>query len=257
MIKTRLKRFEFITNAILIALFGVAAGVLLLCAYGSTCVQFNFQAGAGPPFFGANYWDTFMGSWFPDFIVAYSITYFLSWAIAFVWGFVIYSWLTQKRWAYLSALITSAAGFIVQAIPGIISDTDGFTVAFDMGSPHWGGAMANLVVLIVLIIGIIPFEKNPVRNGIKSFTARDNKWGGTRAIKLMLMSTFLFWLAAVSFLGSTFMADAHTIDGVNIWQTVGYQFVIGGIIAAGGGTMFATGLIFHLMRQPVSIAKPL
>lgn len=247
MIKTRLKRFEFITNAIIIALFGVAAGVLLLCAYGSTCVQFRFSPA---------YWSM-MFTWFPDFIVAYSVTYFLSWAIAFVWGFVIYSWLTQKRWAYLSALITSAAGFIVQAIPGVISDTDGFTVAFDMGSPHWGGAMSNLVVLIVLVVGIIPFEQNPVRNSIKSFTAGDNKWGGTRAIKLMLMSTFLFWLAAVSFLGSTFMADAHNIAGVNIWQTVGYQYVGGAIIAIAGTSMLASGLILHLTNRPLSFATPL
>ena len=260
--KTRVKRFEFITNTILIALMGVAAGVLLLCAYGSTCVQF------GPSFSPAYWMHIWMDPpgrwingpfwWFPDFIVAYSITYFASWAIAFVWGFVIYSWLKQKSFAYMAALITSAAGFLAQAIPGLISDTKGFSIPFDgIGSPHWGGAMANLLVLIVLIIGLIPFGKNPIRNTVKSYTTSENKWGGTRAVQLMLMSTFLFWLAAVSFLGSTFMADAHTIDGVNVWQTVGYQFVIGGIIAAGGGTMFASGLILHIMRQPASIAKPL
>lgn len=232
----------------LIALFGVAAGVLLLCAYGSTCVQFRFSS---------MYWSPMMFYWFPDFIVAYSITYFASWAIAFVWGFVIYSWLTQKRWAYVSALATSALGFIVQLIPAVISDTDGFNAPFDFGSPHWGGAMANLLVLIVLLIGLIPFEKNAIRKSIKSFTASENKWGGTRAIQLMLMSTFLFWLAAVSFLGSTFMAEAHNIGGLNIWQTVGYQFVGGAIIAIAGSSMFASGLILHFIGRPVSFTKPL
>jgi len=253
--KTRLKRFEFITNTMLIALFGVAAGVLLLCAYGSTCIQFNLPgAPPMPPFFG-NWWNSY--TWYSDFIVAYSVTYFASWAIAFFWGYVIYAWLKQKSFAYMAALITSAAGFIVQMIPAIISDTDGFSVPFDFGSPHWGGAMANLLVLIILIIGLIPFGKNPIRKSIKSFTASENKWGGTRAIQLMLMSTFLFWLAAVSFLGSTFMADAHNIGGVNIWQTVGYQFVGGLIITIAGGSMFASGLILHLIKQPASIAKPL
>ena len=158
----------------------------------------------------------------------------------------------------MAALITSAAGFLAQAIPGLISDTKGFSIPFDgIGSPHWGGAMANLLVLIVLIIGLIPFGKNPIRNTVKSYTTSENKWGGTRAVQLMLMSTFLFWLAAVSFLGSTFMADAHTIDGVNVWQTVGYQFVGGAIIAVAGSSMLASGLILHLAKRPVSIAIPL
>lgn len=253
--KTRVKRFEFIVNTILIALFGVAAGVLLLCAYGSTCIQFNLPGAPPMPPYNGNWWNGY--TWFPDFIVAYSVTYFASWGISFFWGFVIYSWLTQKRWAYISALAASAAGFVAQMIPAIISDTDGFSVPFDFGSPHWGGAMSNLLVLIVLIVGLIPFGKNHLRNSIKSFTASENKWGGTRAIQLMLMSTFLFWLAAVSFLGSSFMADAHNVHGVNIWQTVGYQFVGGAIIAIAGSSMLVSGVILHLIRRPVSFAKPL
>jgi hypothetical protein len=244
--KTRIKRSGFIINIMMVTLFAVAAGVLLLCAYGSTCVQFDIGAPPMPPFNGSWYNASF--SYYPTFMAAYATTYFASWLIAFVWGVVIYFWLTQKRFAHLLAIVTSALGFIVQAIPGIISDTDGFSAPFDFGSPHWGGAIANLLVLIVLIVGIIPFDANPIRNSIKSSTSGDNKWGGSR--QLTMVSVFLFWLALVSFLGSSFMADAHVVNGYNIWQTVAYQFVGGAILAAAGGTTLTAAFI-------VSKVKPL
>ena len=239
--KTRIKRSSFIINAMIITLMGVAAGTLLLTAYGSTCVQFRFSP---------VYW-TMMFPHYPDFIVAYSITYFLSWILAFVWGLVIYWWLTQKRFAHIFALAVSGLGFIAQAIPGVLSDTGGFSDPFDFGSPHWGGAIANLLIFIVLVIGLIPIKANPINNAIKSATARDNKWGGSR--QLTMVSMFLFWLAIVSFLGSTFMRDAHMVQGVNIWQAVGYQYVIGAIIAGVGTTTLTAAFVIHKVRPLTTV----
>jgi hypothetical protein len=240
--KTRIKRYEFTTNLIVVALFGLTAGLMLLSAYGSTCVQFNIPHPPPPPL---TYWQMF--SYVPDFIAVFTITYFLTWIFAFVWGFVIYSFLTNRKWAYVSALATSVIGFVIQFIPALIADTNGFTEAFDFGSPHWASAMVNLLVFII----IAPWPRSPVKRSIQNFTSRDNKWGGNVSRQLVMMSMFFFWLAILSFIGSPWLADAHvTSTGINVWQMIEIQFVGGGVIAATGGSMLAGGLVLHLIKAP-------
>jgi len=246
--KTKIKRFQLSIDIILIAFFAMAASIMLVSAYGSLCVVYNFPVN---PFM--SYWDIFphVG----NFAGIYVTMNILTWAFAFVWGIVIWAFLTKKRWAHWAAVFTATIGFISGVIPAFISDTAGFTKEFTaIGSPNWGRALMNLIVLILLgIVLIIP----ATRKGLLSFTAKGDRITGNVARQLIMMSLFFFWLAAFSFLASEFMRGAHVINGINVWQTVEIQFFGGIATALIGSSMLAGGLILRQIKHPTSIVKPL
>ncbi|MFW9878902.1 MAG: hypothetical protein ACFFG0_37965 [Candidatus Thorarchaeota archaeon] len=232
----------------------MAAAVMLTSAYGAVCVTYNLLTGMPSPPFPPNHRWQMM---FP-YVGQYSATYvsmnLLTWIFSFVYGIVIYGFLTKRKWAHWLAVATAAVGFISGLIPAILSDTRGFTQKFTaIGSPHWARTLVNLVVLgILALILIIP----ATRKGLISFTARggiESSLSGNTAKQLMLMSGFFFWLAAFSFLASGFMRNAHVIDGINVWQTVQIQYFGGLITAITGATMLTGGFILHQIRPSPTI----
>ena len=244
--KTKIKRFQLSIDIILIAFFAMAASIMLASAYGAVCVTYNLPRAPPPPL-----------TWFQmmPHVAAFNAIYvaanILTWVFAFVWGIVIWAFLTKKRWAHYAAVFTAVVGFISGIIPAILSDTGGFTKEFTrIGSPHWGRTFMNLIVLMVLgIVLIIP----ATRKGLLSFTAKGDRISGNVARQLIMMSLFFFWLAAFSFLGSEFMRSAHIIDGLNIWQTVQIQFFGGVATALTGSSMLAGGLILYQIKRPSSL----
>ena len=248
--KTKIKRFQLSIDIVLIAFFAMASAVMLASAYGSMCVVYAFPHSS--PMF-ATYQSIFPAvGRFNGIYVTMNI---LTWIFAFVWGIVIWAFLTKKRWAHWSAVFTATIGFISGVIPAFISDTSGFTEPFTgIGSPNWGRALMNLIVLMILgIVLIIP----ATRKGLLSFTAKGDRITGNVARQLIMMSLFFFWLAAFSFLGSEFMRNAHVIDGVNIWSTIQIQFFGGIVTALIGSSMLAGGLIVSQIKRPSSLLKPL
>ena len=248
MYKTKIKRFQLTIDMVLIVFFAMASAVMLASAYGSMCVVYNFPVG---PF---TYQRMFPAvGRFNGIYVTMNI---ITWIFAFVWGIVIWAFLTKKRWAHWSAVFTAIMGFISGVIPAFISDTAGFTEPFEgIGSPNWGRALMNLIVLMLLaLVLIIP----ATRKGLLSFTATggEARMSGNVARQLIMMSLFFFWLAAFSFLGSEFMRNAHIVDGFNVWQTVEIQFFGGIATALTGSSLLAGGLIFHQIKRPTSIIKP-
>ncbi|MHA1933058.1 MAG: hypothetical protein ACW96X_10980 [Promethearchaeota archaeon] len=274
MCKTKIKRYEFSTTVILLVLFATAAGLMLLSAYGAVCVTWDTSYWARemllpmpPP--GRGF---YMFPYMATFGNVMQVFWILTWIMAFFWGFVIYSFLTNRKWAYVSALAAAGIGFVVGLIPALIADTNGFTmtetisnvgpptpvwevvaIEFEIGSPHWAKTFANLLVLIV----ILPYPKSPIKRSIDSFVATDNKWGGTVARQLTFMSAFFFWLAFLSFLGSGFLADAHVINGVNVWQMVQMQTIGGIVTTITGSSMLAGGLILRQIKRPHSLTGTL
>ena len=246
MYKTKIKRFQLSIDIILIALFAMAASIMLVSAYGAVCITYNLPA-PGPP--GAHWWDS--RPWFVNYAATYISANILTWTFAFVWGIVIYGFLTKKKWAHWGAVFTAIVGFLSGLIPAVLSDTQGFTRAFpeSIGSPHWGRTLMNLVVLMVLaIVLIIP----ATRKGLLSFTAKGDRITGNVARQLVMMSFFFFWLAAFSFLGSEFMRGAHVVDGINVWQTVQIQTWGGIVTALVGSSMLASGAIVYQIKRPSS-----
>ncbi len=67
----------------------------------------------------------------------------------------------------------------------------------------------------------------------------------------MMMSFFVFWLAAISLLGTQFMRGAHIINGENVWQFVDFQIIGGVATAIAGASMLSGALILHQFK-PVS-----
>ncbi|MHA1746579.1 MAG: hypothetical protein ACTSWW_11300 [Promethearchaeota archaeon] len=224
----KLKRYEFSTTFAMLALFVVTAAFQLMSAYGAVCIAWD-PGYARPPF-------TMLFAYAFDNLLLFRISNIITWLGTLVWGYVIFAMLTQKKGAYLIALITSAVSFVFGLIPAIIADTKNFTVPFSVGSPHWGRTFANLMVLILLLIP-------PVRTSLQNFTAAENRWTGKVAQQLMVMSLFVFWLSLVSFLGTTFMAGAHVVDGVNIWEIVQIQTYGSYITLAAGVSMLGGGFI--------------
>ncbi|MFX0012340.1 MAG: hypothetical protein ACFE9R_18655 [Candidatus Hermodarchaeota archaeon] len=66
----------------------------------------------------------------------------------------------------------------------------------------------------------------------------------------MLISFILLWLSALSFLGTSFMADAHVVGGINVWQLVEIQSIGGFITLIGGGSTLSAGIIYNQIKPP-------
>jgi hypothetical protein len=245
--KTKLKRYELGTNFFLVGLMAVTAAVQLLGAYGAACVAWD----------PARYENM---HYINDNLFLYQLSNAVSWITAFLWAFVIYSYLTNRKWAYLSAVGTSAAGFIFGIIPAVLSDTQNFTLDWEMGSPHWGRTMANLVVLVILLVYlvasiIVDTMKGEGMVGTKRIVTSPfgTQIAHTITSQLFVMSVFFIWFAFVSFLGSEYMASAHVVDGINLWQAVPFQTIGGYATAITGGTLVAGGLFTKYIKPSTSI----
>ena len=200
MFKTRIKRSELIFNLIILALFAVVASTQLLSAYGAMCVVWNIPTGMPSPPFPADHswWD--MMTHAETFAWIYQPSNIITWIVAFAYGFLIYAYLTKMPWKrfFLIAVITSAVGFITGLLPAIVSDTSGFTEAFEFGSPNWGRTIGNLLMLVVLVLmNFVPRFKVATKKFIE-----ERSIAGQYVKQLIIMSLFFFWLAAASFLGT-------------------------------------------------------
>jgi len=247
--KTKIKRFQLSIDIILIALFAMAASIMLVSAYGAVCITYNIAA-PGPPM-PHTWWESSSRAYFVNYAATYVGANIITWVFAFVWGIVIWAFLTKKRWAHWGAVFTATIGFLSGLIPAVLSDTKGFTQAFpdSIGSPHWGRTLMNLVVLMILgLVLIIP----ATRKGLLSFTAKGDRITGNVARQLVMMSFFFFWLAAFSFLGSEFMRGAHVIDGINVWQIVEIQTAGGIVTALVGSSMLGAGAVVYQIKRPSS-----
>ena len=283
MFKTKIKRFEFSTTIIMIAFFAIVAGIMLLSAYGWSCVATDaarwgsYGGGDFGPGRATEPYDYGVLSyeWYVNFGILLQVLYAATWILCGAWALVIYAFLTNRKWAYISALTVSAISFVVGMIPALLSDTNGFTFAqsfqipyadtpvpgnwvaqvfeFGINSPHWAKAFASLLVFIV----ILPYPKSPVTRSLKSFSSRENRWAPGVARQLTYMSIFFLLLAAFSFLGSGFMADAHIVGGVNVWEIVAIQNIGGVVTAVVGSSMLVSGLLYKKFKSPQSLTTVL
>jgi len=62
------------------------------------------------------------------------------------------------------------------------------------------------------------------------------------------MALFFLWLGAASFLGSGFMADAHVVGGINVWEMIEIQTIGGVVTSLIGVSMLSTALIYSRIR---------
>ena len=121
-----------------------------------------------------------------------------------------------------------------------------------MGSPHWAKTIANATVFFVLVI-VIFFDLIKVTN-FKAFVEKDNRFSGNVGRQLMLVSIILLWLSAVSFLGTGFMADAHVVGGINVWELVEIQSIGAYVTLFSGVSTLSAGLIYNKIR-PSTLVK--
>jgi len=279
--KTRIKRSELIFNLVILALFAVVASVQLLSAYGAMCVAWDpsywgrimyvpeFASSTCelphfltlPPFNLTHGVDimTVMFPYLEVFGLLFQVMNVFTWILAFAWGFLLYLYFTKYPWKriFLAGIIISALGFITGLIPALIADTNGFTFLewkffpqgwvtfdFEIGSPHWGRTMGNLLmVAIFLVMNFVP----RLKVAAKKFVEVRNI-AGQYVKQLILMSLFFFWLGAASFLGTSFMASAHVVGGINVWEMVEVQFIGGVVTSLIGASMLSTALIYSQIR---------
>ena len=280
--KTRIKRSELIFNIIILALFAVVASTQLLSAYGSMCVGWDTSYWGremliealddcgnpnsllvkfgGPPFFlVAGDIMTVMFPYMVEFGVLMQFFNVLTWICAFAWGFLLYLYFTKYPWKriFLAGMIIAGLGFISGLIPALIADTNGFTnlewsmmtqswvaAEFEIGSPHWGRTYGNLLMIVVfLVMNFVP----RLNVATKKFVEERNI-SGQYVKQLILMAMFFFWLGAASFLGTSFMADAHVVGGINVWEMVEIQFIGGVVTSVIGASMLTTALVYSQIR---------
>lgn len=259
--KMTIKRSEFATNFVMIALYAVTGALMLLSAYGATCIAWNpgysVPIPCPPPPFDYRIMAPYV---FANPII-FQISNIITWMGAFAWGLVIYAVLTQKKWSYWLALGTSAVGFIFGLIPAVIADTyaaenynSGSTCApvmgtraFEIGSPHWARTFASALVLIILIVILVIATVQ--KKSVLKYAGLESAMVGNVARQLVMMSLFLFWLSFVSFLGTEFMSGAHVLQGINVWETLQIQSIGAWVTAISGGTMLTSGLIFSRFKS--------
>ncbi len=98
--------------------------------------------------------STMMFTYVEANLLLFRISNIITWIGAIFWGYIIYATLTQKKGAYIMALITSFISFVMGLIPALIADLDGVDAEnpFEIGSPHWARTFANFLVILVLVI---------------------------------------------------------------------------------------------------------
>ncbi|MBY8987222.1 MAG: hypothetical protein KGD61_02120 [Candidatus Lokiarchaeota archaeon] len=258
MLKTKIKRFEFGINVIILVLFAIAAGLSLVSAYGASCVAWDPTYWAriiympSPPFPPGTI-ATIMFEYMGTFGTLFQVMNVITWVTSFITAALIFLYLTGMlgRATWFIALGNSLLAFIAGLIPAIIADTNGFTEPFEMGSPHWAKTVVNGMVLFVLII-VIVLDLIKVTS-FKSFTQKDNRFTGNVGRQLVLISVIFLWLSAISFLGTSFMADAHVVGGINVWELIEIQSIGGYITLFGGVSTLSAGLIYNQIKPPTFI----
>lgn len=242
--KTKIKRYGLFVNVILIAFFAMTAAVTLASAYGAACVVWD------PARYNSSVYVK-------PFLLLFQASNVFSWIVGFLWGGIIYMYLTARKGTYLLAVITSALGFIFGVLPAWIFDTTNMMASMaagkwvsepftGIGSPNWGRALLNLLVLVILIV----FYVYPgTKRQIKSFLSKENRIARAVPTQLIYMSMFFFWMGLFSLLSTTFMKDMHVVAGVNIWEFLEFQLLLGYFITAVGGTMLTSGLIVHFVHN--------
>jgi len=271
----KIKRYEFGVNVLVLILFALTAAVSLISAYGAACVAWDVSywgravPAPGPPF-PPGYIMTYMFNYMVVFGPLFQVLNVVTWITSLITAFLIFAYLTGflGKWIWYVALLNALIAFLAGLIPALIADTNGFTfleweagsfmapvqawVPFiyeGIGSPHWAKTIANATVLAVLAI-VIFFDLIKVTN-FKSFTEKDNRFSGNVGRQLMLVSFILLWLSAVSFLGTGFMADAHIVGGINVWELIEIQSLGGYITLFGGASTLSAGLIYNKIKPPI------
>ena len=257
----------------MIAFIAVVAGFMLLSAYGWTCVAteperwnvYGVNTRAPIPY------GYYAYEWYGTFGILLAAMYWMTWIMAGVWAFVIYALLTNRNYAYLLTVVSAAITFVIGLVPALLATTNGFTFTelqqvpytgdpltgtwvdvfeYDFfGTPHIAKAMMSILILVFLA----PWPKSPIKKAFKSFSSRENRWGSGVGRQLAMMSIFFFWFGFISFLGSGFMADAHIVSGVNVWEIVQIQNIGGWVTTITGVSMLTTGLIYNKIKAPPSI----
>ena len=277
MLKTKIKRYEFGVNVLVLILFALTAAVSLISAYGAACVAWDVTYWARevpiPPvhpwyaIHGPGSIMTIMFEYMGTFGVLFQVLNVVTWVSAFITAFLLYAYLTGflgKSIRYV-AIINALIGFLAGLIPALIADTNGFTllkwdgftqtylpfVYESIGSPHWAKTIANATVLGILAL-VMLFDLLKVSN-FKSFNEKDNRFSGNVGRQLMLVSFILLWLSAISFLGTGFMADAHVVGGINVWELIEIQSIGGFVTLFGGVSTLSAGLIYNRIKPPTFV----
>ncbi|GAI19965.1 unnamed protein product, partial [marine sediment metagenome] len=125
-LNTKIKRTEFGTNVILIALFAVTGALMLISAYGATCVAwdpawYDRWIPMPPPD------GTYMFAHIRNNLMLYQSFNVLTWVMAFVWIAVIWAFITNKTWGMIAAIGSSVVSFVLGLTLALYSDTKAFT----------------------------------------------------------------------------------------------------------------------------------
>ncbi|QEE15749.1 hypothetical protein DSAG12_01576 [Promethearchaeum syntrophicum] len=190
----------------------IAAIIGLISAYGSSCPTFTPPTDPTSSLYIMNQMQ-----WI------FIITTLLSWAAAIGSGVLVWAIKKNKKWAYITAIITNITGFISGLIPALLIMLIG-------GSSFSPSLLRTFIYLIILILLLIP--------SFKEALFEDESEKGSVSTNL---SAVLIIPGLILSLQTLIVAPTHIIDDVNVYMYNSLQLIGGLVMVAIGLFVFAIG----------------
>ena len=230
----------------LYVLIGLTAAIGVVSGIGATCTTFfsewwqmtNSKGGYTFAIIGANQ---------PIFILSYVVT----WIVGITWGVLGWALRERKQWFYKVAVVNSIGGILSGMIPVWILFYEYFQSYGVNGmpfTPSWFRAIANAVLLIILIL---PRSKNNLEAHMSTKSPSVGESVGTKVANFSLV---LIGFGLLMLIQPFIMPMTHQIEA-DVYMYIGRQFeayiIYTGLLSVAIGVLLRfTGRVLNYYYAP-------
>jgi hypothetical protein len=193
----------------LYVLMGLTAVIGIISGIGSTCTTFDQR-----------WWKIDSFAVIEDFQIVFLTTYFVTWFVALLWIVLYWALGTKKSWFYNVAIVNSILGFLSGIIPVAILFYENWATYGEKGmkfTPSWFRAIANIVMLIVLIL---PKFRREVKNSLAEPSVSSGGGVGSQMAQFALL---VFSFGVLLLIQPFIMPMTHPINA-DVYMYIGNKF---------------------------------
>lgn len=193
----------------LYVLMGLTAVIGIISGIGSTCTTFDQR-----------WWKVDSFSVIADFQIVFLTTYFVTWLVALVWIVLYWALGAKKSWFYNVAIVNSILGFLSGIIPVAILFYENWATYGEKGmkfTPSWFRAIANIVMLIVLLL---PKFRRELKNNLAEPSVSSGGGVGSQMAQFALL---VFSFGILLLIQPFIMPMTHPINA-DVYMYIGNKF---------------------------------